>query len=378
MTRRPLLAVAGIAVLAVGVTGAGPTSAGGSGDMDAALTRARLGTGAPAASASVAVCGRVVWSGASGVTDLDSRRRVSPATRFVVASVSKTVTATMIMQQVRRGRLSLRTRLSRFYPAIPHARDITMSMLLRHRSGLAEYSDDERIAARIDERPRHRWTRNELIRAMRPAQFRPGTRFRYTNSNYVVLGGVLEQVARTTVERTFRSGVAAPARMRSSTWTYDPAETSRYAHPHQQDTDGGRRSLLVRGALANDTWGPVWTDGGLTSTATDLSRFADALFRGRLLPPSTVRRMSSVGRQNYGIGLYARRAGGHRWLGHDGSYGGYEAEAWTDVDRNLTVAVTVNMEEHDAADVSASETVWRAVARAAETARLGRSRCPAT
>jgi CubicO group peptidase (beta-lactamase class C family) len=81
----------------------------GTSPLDAALAHARLAVAAPAATATTMACGRVAWSGASGVYALGSHRAVTPRTRFILTSATKTVTAAMVMQQVQAGRLSLQT-----------------------------------------------------------------------------------------------------------------------------------------------------------------------------------------------------------------------------------------------------------------------------
>jgi CubicO group peptidase (beta-lactamase class C family) len=95
--------------------------------------------------------------------------------------------------------------------------------------------------------------------------------------------------------------------------------------------------------VPSDYWGPVWTDGGLAATAEDLARFGDGLFEGRLLKPSTLKTMTHLNRSGDGLGLFEMRFGGHRWLGHNGRYGGYETEIWNDPARRVTIAVATDL-----------------------------------
>ena len=119
MTRAVL---ATVCVLVAATTGPTAASAPATTVLDRALAAGLRSTGAPGAQAAVYRCGRLVWSGAAGVVDLRSQRPVTADTRFVIASTTKFVTATMIMQLVERSRLSLSTPLSRFYPRLPNAR----------------------------------------------------------------------------------------------------------------------------------------------------------------------------------------------------------------------------------------------------------------
>ena len=285
--------------------------------------------------------------------DLDSQRPATPQTLFATASTGKLVTAELVMELVQRHKLSLRTRLSRFYPRLPNARRITIRMLLNHTSGLSEYFDDPRINRIIAAEPTHRWKRSEVIRAIRKSVFRPGARFQYTNSNYVVFGGVIEKLARRSFERAFRARVAARVGMPSSTTTYDPARSGLFAHPYFLGGGGLHDGFVPGVGIPADYWGTVWTDGGLASTAADMARFGDGLFEGRLLRRATLRLMTRVGRSSaYGLGVQAMRFAGRRWLGHNGAYNGYGAEVWNDASRGVTVVVLSNASGHVGADLA--------------------------
>lgn len=340
--------------------------------LDAALRSVRASTGAPAAEAAVVACGRAAWAGATGVTDLSSRRPVSNGTLIALASTTKTVTATMIMGQVQAGRLSLSTPLAQFYPNLPNASRITVRMLLNMTSGLPEYTSDPRISNIIDNDPRHHWTRDEVLTGLGKAQFPPGARYEYTNTNYIALGGILERVTGTSIENNFQRMIARPSGMTSSTFIPNPAGTRQLAHPYVTENDGSLTDDWIPGyGLSNDYWGQVWTDGGLASTATDLARFGNALLRNRLVRPATVAQMINVGPNDYGLGIYDQSFDGHYWLGHDGDYGGYESENWTDRSRRATIAVTTDLEESDKAPDSTSDRIWRSVVSAYDRSRPG-------
>jgi D-alanyl-D-alanine carboxypeptidase len=355
-----VLALSGIAI----ATGAAPAGASAP-PLDRALGSARARVGAPGTEAAVVACGRVAWAGFSGVTDLRSRRPVTNRTLFVLASSTKTITATMIMQLVQTGRLSLGTPLARFYPRLPNASRITVRMLLDMTSGLPDYLDNPRISNIIDNQPRHHWTRSEILAAIARANFPPGARYQYSNTNYMILGGILERLTGASIESNFRRRVGRPAGMSSSTFVPNAAGTRRMAHPYSQARNGRLTDWWIRGyGLSNDYWGPVWTDGGLASTATDLARFGSALLRGRLVKPATISQMTRVGPNDYGLGIYAQPFDGHRWLGHDGDYGGFESEDWTDRSRQLSIAVTTDLTEADNAPDTASDRIWRAVVKA--------------
>jgi D-alanyl-D-alanine carboxypeptidase len=358
-----LVAVSGQAV-AEAWPGSGVTVGSGR-RLNTSLRTARVRLHAPGAQAAVARCGRLEWAGASGFDTSHRRRRVTDRTLFMLASTTKSVTATLVMQLVDEGRLSLDTPLSTFYPLLPNAPSITVRMLLGHTSGLPDYLEDPGLSSLIDRRPRHHWRRDEVLAVLHHAQFSPGQRYAYSNSNYVVLGGIVEKVARDSIEHRYQVRIARPAGMSRSTFAYRPGRLAEFARPYQE---GPQNSLIDRSTpglgLGADYWGPVWTDGGLASTATDLARFSSALMGGRLTSSASLAAMTTLGRGQYGLGLYALNYDGHVWVGHDGTYGGYESESWTDRTRGVTVAVTIDIRERDSAPDTASSALWRSVVRA--------------
>ena len=332
-----------------------------------ALVGAQRHADAPAATAAIYHCGKLVWTGTSGLTSVRGGRPVRAGTRFVIASNTKPVTATMILQLVANGDLTLDEKLSDFYPRVRGASRITIRQLLQHRSGLPEYKLND---AHLND-PSYRWTRAEALRGIGKPEFAPGTKYAYRNTNYLLLGGILEQTTGKSIEQLFREKVAAPADLPVSSFAYRPRRSKLFAHPYQLEKDGSRTDEYARGVgISSDTWGEVWTDGGLSSTAPELGRFSDALFHNKLLPAAKLNEMTTFsGPDEYGLGIYAKDFDGHRWVGHDGEYGGFESENWHDRARDVTIALLTNLEETDGADNTISDPIWSAVAKAYDRQR---------
>jgi D-alanyl-D-alanine carboxypeptidase len=131
--------------------------------LDSALRAARADLHAPAVSAAVVACGQVVWAKTTGVLDVSSMRPASNGSLFILNSAAKSVVATMIMQEVQHGHLSLSSKLSEFYPWLPNARRSTVRMLLNMTSGLPDYLGNRRIEWMIRHRPRHHWTVDQVL-----------------------------------------------------------------------------------------------------------------------------------------------------------------------------------------------------------------------
>lgn len=359
-------------------TGAGAASVR-PGPLLNALRTAVSDTHAPGAQAAIVVCGRGLWSGADGVLDERSERPVRGNTLFPIASSTKMVTATMVMQRVQAAKLSLDAPLAQYYPRLPNARNaskITVRMLLQNRSGLRDYGEDLPGLKKHYNAEKREWQRDWILNALEGTKtlFSPDKKYKYTNANWIVLGGILEKVTPgTSIQSYFEQKIAARnrARMPLSTWERRPGMWRLMAHPY---LDNGTTEWLPRFGPPTSYFGQTFTDGGLVSTATELARFGNALFEGKLVSPATLAQMTAVRPSEpgeaYGLGVLRKKFEGRFWFGHDGSYQGYESQNYTDRTRHVTIAVTSNME-------NTAELIWEDVVRAYdEQAPHGPTTCP--
>ena len=267
------------------------------GVLDAALRAARSRTHAPAATAAVVVCGRVVWADATGVLDLRSERPANNHSLFILNSAAKTIVATMVMLEIQDGHLSLGTRLSQFYPWLPNARQISVRMLLNMTSGLPDYLYDPRIEWMMHHRPRHHWTVDQVLTGLGTGlgtpKFSPGREYQYSDTNYIVLGAILERITHSSIERDFQQLIGRPLGITSATFVPTPAAKAHMAHPYLLYRNGSLTSQWIPGfGVSSAVWGPVFTDGGLASSSLDLARFGNALLGGRLVRATAVRQMT--------------------------------------------------------------------------------------
>jgi D-alanyl-D-alanine carboxypeptidase len=288
-------------------------------DRAAALHRARLDAGATIAAGAVVDHGRVVWTGSEG-------GGATTASVFSLASLTKTYTATLVMRFVQQGRIRLSDRIGRWLAGrIPRpAARVTVRELLDHTSGLPDYLDDPHVSAAIGD-PRHHWTEAELLRAVRAPRHR-GT-FSYSNTNYVLLGAMLRRVAHESEGALVDQRVVAPLHLTGTSMLRRASFAARVA-------GGGR--------LGTDVWGPIWADGGIVATASDVGRFLDALVVAhRLLSPATVARMLPRPGAFYGLGIYSdtQLVPGETFYGHDGSYGGWFSYGLSDPLTGMTYVV---------------------------------------
>lgn len=359
--RTVFLSILTAAVLAAAPAGAATVPRAG---LRSALEQARYDEGIPAVSAALVRDGRLVWSAALGrAVDPDGVhprtgrptarrvRRATPATRFSLASASKTYTAVLVLRLVDAGTVGLDDPLSRWAPSIPGAGTVTVRMLLDHTSGYPDVENEEPFLSQLtissgNYNPNRAWTRAELLARQQPPAFTPGAKYEYSNSNYLLLGEVLDRAGGTDADAALQREIAAPLRLRETTYATRPGLARRMARSYEWFNERYNDHWAGARAVPTDVVGPVWTDGGVVTTAREAARFGDALNRGRLLSPGTLTEMlrptPASGTDRYGLGTYAFTEAGRTWQGHDGNYGGYQSMLFTDGRAKLTLAVLTN------------------------------------
>jgi D-alanyl-D-alanine carboxypeptidase len=295
-----------------------------SGAMNAAASDLVAAQKTPGVQYAVVESGKIVDAGAAGRADLASGTPVTNETRFRIGSITKMFTAVAVMQLVEAGKLSLDETLDRFQPSFGHASSITVRDLLMHRSGIPDYLDPA-LASGAVKTP---VTPQAIADSMsgKPLLSRPGTAFSYSNTNYVLLGLIVQRLAGVSLHDYYREKIFLPAGMTETSAgdVSSPAQVAvGYASP------GARPSVAEAGDMS---W--YFGCGDALSTASDLARFDVALMDDRLLEPATLAGMvsaampSSLGKRvGYGLGVATVPVGvGDPLVGHHGGMPGFAGE----------------------------------------------------
>ena len=319
---------------------------------DLAITGAAVLVRSPELGDWATTMGTRTWHGTEPVT-LDDHVRIG--------SNTKTMTATVILQLVDEGRIGLDDPVSRYRPDVPNGEDITIAQLLDMSSGLANYTEDLGLNEQMDSNPGRVWNPEELlaIGLAEPPAFPPGEGFLYSNTNYVLLGVIIEQLTGVPVEQAFQDRIFDPLELSETSF---PALTdASIPEPHPQMYTFGTNvetidSLVLppevqdaasAGTLepmdvtdANPSWG--WTAGAGISTAPDLADYVEELVDGCLLSPQLQQqRIASVqpldpddpASPGYGLGL----ASFGPVYGHTGELPGTNSFMGHDPVRDITV-----------------------------------------
>jgi D-alanyl-D-alanine carboxypeptidase len=322
--------------------------------LERVLDQSVADMGIPGVVLAVNVPGLGSWAGARGVADRASGVPMVPTDHFRIASISKMFVATVALQLVQEGWLLLDHSVEHWLPGlVPNGDQITVRQLLSHTSGIHDYLSEE-FAERALAEPGRAWAPEELVaEALRhsPA-FAPGApgRWSYSNTNYVLLGMIVERVTRYPLHTEIRNRILNPLGLRDT--FFEPFEAPpSVMHSYERQRDFADVNLSF-----------AWAAGSMTSTAEDLARFAQALFGGALLRPEMLDLMQSTygghGTLNYGLGLMQDQIGAGTGAsnqprpaalvrGHTGGLIGSRSVLWYLPARGITLAVDINLMNAD-------------------------------
>ena len=279
------------------------------------------------------------WQAALGVSDLSTQTPMDFADHVRIGSITKSMTATVILQLVQEGKLHLDDPLAPYFPGV-NTNNATIRQALQLTSGIADYTTDAFLNALADE-PQRVWSPDALVGlvASAPPMFAAGTNWYYSNTNYVMLGAIAEHVTgqplgRLFADRIFKplqmTGCSAPAATDSA---IPPPRSHGYMFGTRWDRPPSPPGALP--ALVDVTdWNPSWGFGAgqVICTAADLVVWAKALATGEVLDPATqterlrwypTPQTSPEIKVQYGLGI----ANLNGLVGHNGEISGYMTQA---------------------------------------------------
>jgi D-alanyl-D-alanine carboxypeptidase len=274
---------------------------------------------------------------ASGLAVKSPREKMTAQHRFRIASISKPMVATVVLQLVDEGKLSLDDTVSKWLPdLVPGGDSITVEQLLNHSSGLVDYADIPRAQSWYMRGAAVTPKSLVALAVAKPPLFKPGRGAQYSSTNYVVLGLIVERVTGGSLDAALRQRIFDRLHMDATTFDREHTMTKPVAHGYDYGSDVTTADLSVS-----------WAGGGVVSTASDVATFFRALLGGRLLPDELLDKMKSEVTKpfgagaslTYGLGLMKRRTNcGPEW-GHIGELPGFRttASSLTNADRQVVI-----------------------------------------
>ena len=326
--------------------------------LQAALDEWRASAGIPGATLGVVLNDGTTLGLASGVSDRTKNTPMRADDLLLAGSTGKTFFAAVALQLIESGHLDLDAPISKYlgdrpwFTRLPNARAITVRMLMTHSSGLVRYEMNPKFTADLRAQPDKTWTPEEEVAYLLDAEppFEAGKGWDYSDTNYIVLGMILERVTGTKlydeVERRFLAPLKL-TRVVPSTSRRIPGLVPGYAG--SRDPLGLPDEVMTNGVFAiNPQF--EWTGGGYATSAPDLARWGHALYTAKAISPKMRDLMvasavpARLGPETgYGLGVIVRRTTpmGTTW-GHSGFFPGYQTELVHAVDRGLTLALQIN------------------------------------
>ncbi|OAV44229.1 serine hydrolase [Lewinella sp. 4G2] len=276
--------------------------------------------------------GKEVYARAIGYVDSARQVLASPTNAYRVGSITKTFTAVIIHKLAAEGSLALDQKLADYYPNIPNADRITLDHLLRHQSGIANYTAAADVESWIGEHHEPEFFL-ELMRKGQP-DFEPGAAVAYSNSNYLLLGYIAEWVGEMSYPELLAHYVTLPLGLEHT--YYGGAIDSNKGEVHSFYSTGDGWEVAEPWAMSS-----AGAAGAITSTAAELNTFYGTLLRGELLPAATVEEMKLL-RDNLGQGLFTFPFGKRVAYGHNGGIEGFETLSAHFPEENVTITYLSN------------------------------------
>ena len=310
-------------------------------------------------SASVVIPGQGTWAGVAGSSTTIPQNAVSSDMLFGIGSCTKNFTAALILKLQEQGLININNPVSTYisnlssYPNINGS--VTIRQLLNHTSGIGEYTGDSYFWYYTWTNRSYLFTNDNILSTIGQQQFAPGTNWNYCNSNFYLLGIIIQNVTQTDLLTAYNNYLLSPLSLGNvflGAWETIPANVS-FAH-------GWGTNMVTYQTVdvlldsRNSIWSGAGSAGCLVSTAEDLAKWAQLLFNGSVINQTSVNEMTTFNSNNYGLGCYKLTSAGRTTWGHIGNIPGYTAIFIYDPACNVSSSILVNQENVDITTIMSS------------------------
>jgi D-alanyl-D-alanine carboxypeptidase len=322
----------------------------------------RTKTGVPGISVAIAWDDGRAWAGVSGRSDVAKREPMTTGTAFAFASVSKTMTAAVVMQLVDEGKVKLDQAASTLLPEYALDKRITVRMLLDHRSSLPDFFANGKIDRALQRDRNATWTPARTWKYVPKSRPTPGTIYDYSNTNYLLLGELVENVTGNSLAVEVRNRILDPLQLTTAWYQAEEKPLAKMARGYRI-SGAGRYAVAKPVAKVSDIMpfrSVVTAAGGagsIAGTATDAARWMQAYGSGEILGPTMFRAMVADAKYTkamravvtYGLGVQVITIQGQKTLGHSGRYLGFQNSVRYLRDPGISIAILTNQSQYDPA-----------------------------
>ena len=259
----------------------------------------------------------------------------TPDTKFRLGSITKQFTAALILLMQQDGKLNINDPVSKYLPDAPKAWEkITLANLLGHTSGIPNFTSFKEFGAWSASA--HTWDEEYAFFKDKPLDFQPGTKFDYSNSNYEVLGGILEKVSGKKYGDLLRERIFAPLAMNDSGLDNDQLVLPKRA----QGYSPGPKGLTV---ARSESMSVPFSAGSIYSTTGDLLKWEHGLFGGKVLSPESLKAMTTPGKGDYALGVMVTTQDGMKVVEHGGGIEGFNTNLIYVPEKRICIVVLANV-----------------------------------
>ena len=275
--------------------------------------------------------GKVIYEKSTGYADITAAKKINQNTKFRIGSITKIFTSSLIFKAIEEKKIKLTDNLAGYFPAVPKADKITIAQLLGHRSGIHNFTDDAEYGTYMTI-PK---TGDELMEIIVKAgsDSEPGGKPAYSNSNYVLLTQILEKLYGKSYAQLLDDKIIKPLKLENTYYGSkigtQPNEALSYSFVGKWEKMPETDMSIPLGA------------GAIVSNTTDLVKFIDALFAGKVVSPASLEEMKTV-TDEYGLGLFTFKFPDNDAIGHTGGIDGFSSMLAHIPKSNLSVAQLSN------------------------------------
>jgi CubicO group peptidase (beta-lactamase class C family) len=308
--------------------------------LDEKISSSLKKAGAPSVSVAVVKDGKLIYAKAFGSADLANGKAADAGTRYAVGSISKQFTAAALLLLQEQGKLSLDDRVSKYFPDLTRANEISIRQLLSHTSGYEDYAPQDYIIPEWTEPTTPQAILNRW--AKKPLNFDPGTRWQYSNTNYVLAGEIFEKVSGQPLVAFLREHIFQPLGMQSaSDW------------PPGQSTDAVAYTRYAIGPprpTKREAVGWYFAAGELAMTPSDLAKWDIAFLEKKILSAASYQEFTREVKLNngdlthYALGLTLGQVGPMPAFEHGGEVSGFISSNTVFPSRDGAVVVLSNQD----------------------------------
>lgn len=265
-------------------------------------------------SVAVSKNGEIIYTKSIGFTDIENNLKATENSKYRIGSITKSFTTVLVLKAIEQNNLDLNQSIDKWFPTIKNAKQITVKHLLSHRSGIHNFTNDKDYLT-YNTQPK---TEKEMVEIIVKggSDFQPDSKAEYSNSNFVLLTYILEKTFNKSYSELLQEYIIKPIDL-TSTYVFEKINTSNNECKSYKFVSSWKEEIETNYTI------PLGA-GAITSTPSDLVKFADALFDGKLLKPESLEIMKTL-KDGYGIGLFQIPFYNSIGYGHTGGIDGFSS-----------------------------------------------------